>query len=173
MFKGDDWFIGDFGQAGLLHSSHPLRLLVDKVLYSPYAAPELVHNQLVQPEVDVWSLGCILLDVLSYTLYGYEDGYIELRKVRTTHEPGKFVETKYHDRQNGLKPSVKQWIQKIENQHLSNNFISQYLAIVKEMLLPKRDCEIFRSSILAVVLPRGCTASIKRSTTFVTSLGRH
>lgn len=48
-------------------------------------------------------------------------------------------EARFHDGKNGLKPSVRQWIQKIETEYINDSIVSHYLAIVKEMLVPNRE----------------------------------
>lgn len=78
----------------------------------------------------MWSLGCMLLDAVSYELYG-TDGYIQLRQRRTTTGNGS-LETRFHDGRE-LKVTVQQWIRELEEKH-RDDAVYDYLYLVRRLL---------------------------------------
>lgn len=137
---GIEWILGDFGLSKIIKPEGEGVLTVHGV-FTAYAAPEVKRGEIVGSEADVWSVGCILLDVLSYALYGYDKGYVQFRARRFTRRADSAgrvsTDTAFHDGQGGLKEAVMELIHRIESEYAGNDTILGYLKIVKEMMVPK------------------------------------
>lgn len=103
---------------------------------SPYAAPEIRPGEIVGLEADIWSVGCILLDALSFNFDGY-DGYLKLlnsRRCMLENSRGRGQDTRFYDQNtNCLKPKVEAWIRGIKAEHQHDNIIRRYLELVQMM----------------------------------------
>ena len=50
----------------------------------PYFAPECRMGNPVGQSADIWALGCILLEIVSYALLGFQEGDMKFSMLRTT-----------------------------------------------------------------------------------------
>lgn len=142
----DSWILGDFGLSRIIRPEDDETNLrssdeeSDAWQPSPYSAPEATFENRLRPKSDVWAVGCVLLDVLSYACYGYLDGYKGLVRLRCkTYRGDQGVRRylKFHaEGTHELSPKVQGWIRKIETDY-PQRFIIDYLRLVKEILLPE------------------------------------
>lgn len=138
LVKGDDFMISDFGLA---------RVKEEKVKgdsgtrwpygdRGPYLAPECHAGATIGRSADVWALGCILLDVLSFGLLGYENGVEEFRRrrtvtVQTSNDPYQlcaFYEGQF------VKKKVLDWIEYLRKQQLYDSLVENYVDVIRAML---------------------------------------
>lgn len=133
--------LGDFGLAKFINrTGHKSTGAAAES--NSYLPPEIRPNQVLGPESDVWSVGCILLDALTYSLKGYK-GFQEFQRQRTVTsviQNRKTTSKKFHEHgKESLKPQVLLWMTQLEDENLNqrNRFdTTRYIALVKEMLLP-------------------------------------
>jgi serine/threonine protein kinase len=119
-----------------------------------YGAPESQQQVVnkrsrVSRALDIWSWGCILIEIITFDLLGSE-GVIRFRDYRKT-ETGIRVDHFFHDMKK-LKPEVEEWLRYIQgvsslgNSVSRGNMIVKILAIVERMLsaMPQdRPCSTF------------------------------
>jgi serine/threonine protein kinase len=81
--------IADFGLADFRHSQSAARVQRSTIrgFTNTYAAPELAVEKQVSPSMDLWSLGCVFLELTIWILLGQE-GLEEFRDKRQTHVSG-------------------------------------------------------------------------------------
>lgn len=140
------WVISDFGQAKFKPAVGTSRM-TGVGGTEAYAPPEIDQRD-VRPnrQYDVWSLGCILLEVCTFLVKGY-DGLKELDSVRITkdietqHSDDRFFRRAFSDstRRYELKPQVQDWIRDLPNNNLIRNqrsekLLRRLLGLVQRML---------------------------------------
>jgi serine/threonine protein kinase len=104
----------------------------------PYAAPECIRDRTVGRAADVWSLGCIFAEFLTWAAGGSVrvKEFQEMRKTIRADANGNsigYADFSFH--QNGnVKDSVRDWLDQYDNESISSDNRVQFVRIVKKML---------------------------------------
>ena len=136
--------ISDFGQATFRNASGSSG--VTGMGGTPAYAPPETDSDCLKPnrKYDIWSLGCIMLEVCTFTVKGFV-GVRDLDKQRLSHTKGSKVEDDRIFRiKPGLshtyevKPQIKEWMKQLANSGRLNKhsrlFIQDIMFLVKDML---------------------------------------
>ncbi|KAF2739368.1 kinase-like protein [Polyplosphaeria fusca] len=110
-----------------------------------YAPPEIdLTNARYNRKYDIWSLGCIILEILTYIVKGH-DGVKLLDKARLTRQ-GNIAEDRFWEYNNTkecyqLKPTVSRWVEDLRNPtHAmtwqSREFLHEISDLILNMLHP-------------------------------------
>jgi len=83
---------------------------------------------------DVWSLGCIFADVITFVVRGYE-GVCAFREHRTTVSAASSRVTKdwFHD-EGHVKPTVLDWFQSLVDSTSGDSFVEEFIHLLKKIL---------------------------------------
>jgi serine/threonine protein kinase len=148
--------IADFGQAKFKAHDGNSKATNDGGT-EDYAAPEFETGQ-EGSKYDVWSLGCIFAEILTFVLKGY-DGVKEFEDLRKLGPDRRRKTKRYYDEdlnsdgkspERILKPAVKTWL---EDLPASNSEIS-----TEDLDFLKRIQEII-SNMLVVDIPKRCSST--------------
>ncbi|KAI0439518.1 kinase-like domain-containing protein [Xylaria telfairii] len=136
--------ISDFGLTGF-HSKTTRSRLPATGPHSPtYRSPEWgrdgMDEAFLSRKYDIWSLGCVFLEFLTWVINGPEalKGFNEDRRDDTRDTGTKFREDKYFvidGKRRYIKPSVTQCVKKLQDQVGEGNYLHDCLGfIIKRML---------------------------------------
>jgi serine/threonine protein kinase len=110
-----------------------------------YRSPkfDLPPKGLVSPASDIFSLGCVFLEYISWYILGTEAVLEDFTNMRIAHDIYGFdvdsffnVTTEPNGEQDAeLKPSVKEWIQKLKKHRFCNDYINQMLDVIQDHML--------------------------------------
>ncbi|CAI6092732.1 unnamed protein product [Clonostachys chloroleuca] len=111
-----------------------------------YRSPEFdlpPPKGLVSPASDIFSLGCVFLEYISWYILGTKAVLEDFTNTRMAHDIYGFdvdiffnVTTEPNGEQDAeLKPSVKEWIQKLKKHRFCNDYINQMLDIIQDHML--------------------------------------
>jgi serine/threonine protein kinase len=97
----------------------------------------------VSPASDIFSLGCVFLEYISWYILGTKAVLEEFTNMRMAHDIYGFdvdiffnVTTEPNGEQDAeLKPSVKEWIQKLKKHRFCNDYINQMLDVIQDHML--------------------------------------
>lgn len=136
--------ISDFGLARF--HSKPSRLGEDPRTLArteTYRAPEFdLPGRLVTPAADIWSLGCVYLEYITWYLLGTEAVEVEFSQARL--EGSNLVSTdSFFSIEKGenepdraiLKPKVRQWIHRLKENDNTTVYLKQLLDIIEHEML--------------------------------------
>ncbi|KAI9047066.1 hypothetical protein LZ554_009140 [Drepanopeziza brunnea f. sp. 'monogermtubi'] len=155
----DNWIISDYGQATLKPTGRTSSRVVNQGGSDAYAPPE-IDNLTAQfsHRYDVWSLGCILLEVTAFVMLGYDGltGCKEwkgLDQVRCTGsafntiEDNLFYSQEWYHGEYTLKKGIVDFISFLTGQSLVHEqrtrvFLSKVLDLILRMLEPKAERRI-------------------------------
>jgi len=102
----------------------------------PYMAPECHSGATVGRSADVWALGCILLDVVSFGLLGHQNGVAEFRERRAvtvqTSSGAHKLYAFYEDK--SVKKKVLDWIEHLRKERPDDPLVGEYLEVIRAML---------------------------------------
>jgi serine/threonine protein kinase len=145
------WLITDFGQSSFTFTSEQTPRARNDGGTDAYAPPEIIHNQEKQfsRRYDVWSLGCLALEVVAFVVLGYDGltGPSGLDEVRQLHDGwSRLTDSRFwYRRSENAAPEVKPSITKFMT-HLSNSarnldkrsrkFLTEVLKLIERMLQP-------------------------------------
>ncbi|KFA49990.1 hypothetical protein S40293_05940 [Stachybotrys chartarum IBT 40293] len=134
--------IADFGIARFHRSES--RFFKESRHTPTYRAPEYdLGGGLMSTRYDIWSLGCLYLEILIWLLYGYDTLETSFTAARTLDGPRDVLDASYfvikEDKRTGsklaeLKPSVRRWIKKLRHDSKSNPLLQQMVVLVERML---------------------------------------
>lgn len=128
LIFGRTWKLADFGLSRLVPVDQGSRTSF-KDCIGDYLAPECMDNDFSQQKIgrksDIWSLGCIICDVLTFSAWGPK-GVAEFRTRRRTQTRPGVVDSGFHF-QGRLKPEVEKWLAGL-------NISRAMIALVRHML---------------------------------------
>jgi len=97
---------------------------------STYRAPECGNKKKVGRAGDIWSLGCIFSEVVTFSFLGFGNGVEEFMKCRQAGSAdGRDL---FHDGENA-KPEVLSWFQSLVDSHC-DDFLYNFIELLKDML---------------------------------------
>lgn len=151
------WRISDFGQASLRQRAGSSPSITNQGGSDPYSAPE-IEQERASTRYDVWSMGCILLEILAFMVYGVA-GLTEestgLDKVRKTRPQGARGEdarlweraASPHSTRSGyvVKGEIKGFMERLGQSDAldcdlgSRGFVERLLMLIEDMLIPDFD----------------------------------
>ncbi|KAI9666437.1 MAG: hypothetical protein M1821_004373 [Bathelium mastoideum] len=155
--RSGDWVISDFGQAtfkNVERGGTTTRVLNNQGGTDAYAPPEFnLSFEKLGRSFDIWSLGCIFLEVVSFVVRGYDGlvkdgenaGLDHVRHTKTNHGPRREDHRFYTEgRKQGsyvVKRGIKKFMGDLEN-HLqprspkAKQLLKDFLGLVDRMLNP-------------------------------------
>lgn len=152
------WMISDFGQAVFKPTRDTTSRMVNQGGTLAYAPPEINIDAKSSRRYDIWSLGCITLEVLAFAILGTHglngcEAYQGLDQVRHTNNLTSGLEDsalwyQEDDKSYRVKPAVFEFMQFLERdeslQHRpsSLSFVTRILDLIKKMLVPIADNRI-------------------------------
>jgi len=98
---------------------------------STYRAPECGNKEKVGRAGDIWSLGCIFSEVVTFSFLGFDNGvekFMKCRQAGSTDDRDLF-----HDGEKA-KPEVLSWFQSLVDSHRDDNFLYDFIELLKDML---------------------------------------
>jgi serine/threonine protein kinase len=148
IFGNGVWKIADFGQAAFKQRQGTDSNMTNEGGSDAYSAPETGNNDLAGPRYDVWSLGCIILEVTTFLVVGRrgligQDSLAEARKSRPPGASGSNNRLWQHDPVETfvVKPKVKEFMQQLgtnlQSGTVSFYFLQSVMKLIREMLAPK------------------------------------
>ncbi|KAI0142503.1 kinase-like protein [Hypoxylon sp. NC0597] len=134
--------ITDFGLTRF-HSAHSVsKIAADRVggFSRTYRPPEFDMKSFISQAYDMWSLGCVFLEFVSWFLLGYSNTRSIFNWARRTEDISNhnIREDKFfniHGSVPVVKPSVKDWIHKLRTQDTCPTAIGDFLTIIENGLL--------------------------------------
>lgn len=143
--KDDILTIADFG-LGRLHSE------ISRSNQNPqatgntatYRAPEFdIQAHSISRACDIFSLGCVFLEFVTWFLEGWESVHTEFPNYRLERDIYDFEADTFFAIENSrtpqeqaiLKPKVKAWIDKLRNSPHCNQYITDFLDLIQEKIL--------------------------------------
>ncbi|KAH8655060.1 kinase-like domain-containing protein [Tricladium varicosporioides] len=153
------WIISDFGESTFQDTSRSTSRVVNHGGTDAYAPPEIDNlDSRFSRRYDVWSLGCIMLEVMAFVILGHEGlcGEKGLDKVRFTKLPWSLTKDhRFFCQESQLqygKYIVKKEItdfmksllesERVRGQHKSRVFVETILELITEMLEPEAEHRI-------------------------------
>ena len=156
-----NWVISDFGQATFIGPAGGASRVINQGGTDAYAPPEIDHlNETYSKRYDIWSLGCILLELTAFIvrgyggLYGSADGEFkgldDARRTKSLGPRGEdqrfFVKSEISGDYE-LKPEIKAFMEDLckaerARHKRSKDFLQQVLALNLKMLEPKAENRI-------------------------------
>jgi len=73
--------IGDFGISKQLNSYKTHTLTVNKAGSNYYIAPEIIYKGIYNEKSDLWSLGCIIYELFTLSIYSEDKSFDEIKKI--------------------------------------------------------------------------------------------
>ena len=73
--------IGDFGISKQLNSYKTHTLTVNKAGFNYYIAPEIIYKGIYNEKSDLWSLGCIIYELFTLSIYSEDKSFDEIKKI--------------------------------------------------------------------------------------------
>lgn len=144
--------ISDFGLTSF-HSVESRQMFVPQGISATYRAPEFDLDRHISQKYDMWSLGCVLTELLTWFLLGY-DGVSAFCTTRLQEFQPKFKEDSFfsltQDPKSLLggatsKRCVKQHFNELRSQPNCSEFISEVIDFVQDKLLrmdARKRCEV-------------------------------
>lgn len=145
------WLLTDFGQSTFTFTSDQTPRARNDGGTDAYAPPEIINNRENQfsRRYDVWSLGCLVLEVAAFVILGY-DGLIGsggLDEVRHSHDGwSRLTDSRFWYRRSEnaapeVKPSITRFMTRVSDSardsgKRSRNFLTQILELIERMLRP-------------------------------------
>jgi len=111
--------------------------------HGPYEPPEVIMERIDSRKANVWSLACILCDVLAFAC-GRKEQLLRFRSLRYDGNGDRFYRatessndraTVVDNSNTELKSAITEWLQNLADQS-THPWIPEYVAILKETLLP-------------------------------------
>jgi len=96
---------------------------------STYRAPECNAGTKVGRAGDIWSLGCIFSEVITFALLGFKDGVDEFRKRRSVSDRRDL----FHGKEK-VKPEVLNWFSSLVDLGRDDTFIRDFIGLIVDML---------------------------------------
>ncbi|KAF2474443.1 kinase-like protein [Lindgomyces ingoldianus] len=155
------WVITDFGQAAIAYSNGRTPRVANHFGTDAYAPPEIENvNMAYGRKYDIWSLGCIILEVTAFVVLGYAglkgsrdpetrfEGLDEVRGAKPAWQKRKDERFFYRETPLGdyvVKKEVRAFMENLENTvatrdhsgEKSKAFIRRILHLIERMLKPK------------------------------------
>jgi serine/threonine protein kinase len=147
------WLITDFGQAALAPRGNGTTPLVGGHFGTDaYAPPEIDESVDTGRAYDIWSLGCIMLEIAAFVLYSYAGlkGAQGLDQARRSTQPGsRGTDERFFYRERGkqavVKKAIYDFMVQLQTDHAesgesdpaSKEFLSSILCIIQDMLRPQ------------------------------------
>ncbi|KAJ9623016.1 hypothetical protein H2204_011274 [Knufia peltigerae] len=172
--NNDIWMISDFGQAVFKPTGDTTSRMVNQGGTLAYAPPEMNIDAKSSRRYDIWSLGCIALEVFAFALLGPRglngcEGYRGLDQVRRTSNSANGQEDsalwyEEGDRKYRVKPATFEFMRFLESteslQHRpsSLSFVTNIIDLIKKMLEPVADDRIDIGEVIRLL-----TAAIDES----------
>jgi serine/threonine protein kinase len=129
LFRGGQMLLADFGQAKI-KTVHPGDDSGSPWIWgsSTYSAPECSNqSKVVGRGGDIWSLACIMSEMLTFNLMG-EKGVQEYREARSRDDRDIFHHQGY------VKQEVLDWFATLKEESGHSKFVVEILALLQEML---------------------------------------
>ena len=73
--------IGDFGISKQLNSYKTHTLTVNKAGFNYYIAPKIIYKGIYIEKSDLWSLGCIIYELFTLSIYSEDKSFDEIKKI--------------------------------------------------------------------------------------------
>ena len=73
--------IGDFGISKQLNSYKTHTLTVNKAGFNYYIAAEIIYKGIYNEKSDLWSLGCIIYELFTLSMYSEDKSFDEIKKI--------------------------------------------------------------------------------------------
>ena len=73
--------IGDFGISKQLNSYKTHTLTVNKAGFNYYIAAEIIYKGIYNEKSDLWSLGCIIYELFTLSIYSEDKSFDEIKKI--------------------------------------------------------------------------------------------
>ena len=73
--------IGYFGISKQLNSYKTHILTVNKAGFNYYIAPEIIYKGIYNEKSDLWSLGCIIYELFTLSIYSEDKSFDEIKKI--------------------------------------------------------------------------------------------
>ncbi|OTA87084.1 hypothetical protein M434DRAFT_375961 [Hypoxylon sp. CO27-5] len=134
--------ITDFGLTRFHTSSSVSNIAADRVggLSRTYRPPEYDMKLFISQAYDMWSLGCVFLEFISWFLTGYSNTRLTFTRARLADDISdhNVPEDKFfniHGNVPVVKPSVKNWIHKLRTQNTCPTAMKYFLDIIENGLL--------------------------------------
>jgi serine/threonine protein kinase len=138
--------LGDFGLAAFHRRDSRSNLTSTNIPRSmTYSAPEFVTRETVSRATDIWALGCIFLEFVTWYLEGAHAVNEEFPEIRATadifgirSDTFFVVVGSLDDPRDGcisrVKPEVSAWCLRLSKNHNSSPYIRDFLALIHQML---------------------------------------
>ncbi|KLU84551.1 hypothetical protein MAPG_03592 [Magnaporthiopsis poae ATCC 64411] len=111
------------------------------VASSPYSAPEFEMGSSTSQAADIWALGCIYLEFITWLLFGYEAvGEFTEARMRGGGDDKFFVlPSGYGGKISaGVKPAVREWVKRLRSSPACTLALQEFLLLVEERVLDTR-----------------------------------
>jgi len=154
---GGTWIISDFGQSTFRETSRSSSRVMNQGGTDAYAPPEIDNiDAQFSRRYDVWSLGCIMLEVTAFAILGYDGllGERGLDKVRYTTSPGgsrkdhRFFSQESPQGKYIVKKEISDFMvsltasDSLRGQPKSQAFVGSVLELITKMLEPEAEFRI-------------------------------
>ncbi|KIW11261.1 hypothetical protein PV08_10561 [Exophiala spinifera] len=156
--KDNIWMISDFGQAVFKPTGDTSSRMVNQGGTLAYAPPEMNIDAKSSRRYDIWSLGCITLEVLAFAIHGTHglngcEAYQGLDAVRRTNNltSGQEDSALWYqddDKKYRVKPAVFEFMQfllraePLQHRPSSLSFVNRIIDLITKMLEPVADDRI-------------------------------
>ncbi|KAL4908769.1 kinase-like domain-containing protein [Aspergillus multicolor] len=108
--------------------------VVDSPTYSP---PEIQRGHAISRKWDIWSLGCLYLEFITYLVLGWPAiaEFVAVRHERDSLYPELFTDEFYTTDYNSVKPAVLAWVKHLKRQARCSSLIHDILDLVMDKMI--------------------------------------
>ncbi|KAH8893880.1 kinase-like protein [Thozetella sp. PMI_491] len=150
--------ISDFGLSRY-HSYRSKSADIQYEGFSPtYRPPECDLHEVITQRYDIWTLGCLFLEFLTWYILGFEavNNTFPRERIMDDYQTTSFREDKFFnvvrgdngDRHAELKNSVKEWIRRLHVNENCPEFVHSFLDIIEDHLLVPRSSARWDSDLV-------------------------
>ena len=134
LIFGRRWTLADFGLSRLAPTSQGSKTQFKDCL-GDYFAPECLDGEWSQQKIgrasDIWSFGCVISEVMTFSLFGSE-GVAEFRSRRKTEVRPRYLNSWFHA-EGKIKVEVDAWLSKLKRA-VKDDASKALMALVRDML---------------------------------------
>ncbi|KAL4812881.1 kinase-like domain-containing protein [Aspergillus spinulosporus] len=157
--------IADLGVANIRgrdsRSNIPPSTVADSPTYSP---PDIQRQQRISRKWDIWSLGCLYLEFLTYLVLGCPAivTFSSLRRERSSQYPELFTDEFYSTDYKSVKPSVNVWVALLQQSSRCSRVMHDLLnLIMTEMIAKENEAYALEPNLKAQNLPNSATRLVR------------
>lgn len=103
--------------------------------YGPPESHKRVNDDrpIISRKFDVWSLGCILAEIITFACRG-PNGVMSFSTARTTADPETYSEDDWFHNMKDVKQEVLEWLKSLQALEGNDEFLSGVISLVRDML---------------------------------------